>query len=152
MDANYDLIQTGDSILAFLLILVGGFVVCWILVKLFGSSSTGLMIDTEEQSFKTFKVSMDAAAKAANSYHAATKLYLAVLRGDKRVMNFSLKSLEGVDVGKVSLHPDGCVGWNIVSLTGSVLNDEPFTSLDVAAANCPDDAFIYPLVTKVEDQ
>lgn len=82
---------------------------------------------------------------AVNAYHAATKLYKALLRADKRVLNFTFQSVDGVTREVVSLHPSNCLGWNVVSLDGSVLNEEPFTKLEEALVSCPETAYIVPI-------
>ncbi len=148
MEANYDIIQTGDAILTWIFIIVSGLVVCLLLLKLFPTSPK-LPANPVQQ----VHVGVRADAMAVNAYHAATKLYKALLRADKRVLNFTFQSVDGVTREVVSLHPSNCLGWNVVSLDGSVLNDEPFTKLEEALVSCPETAYIVPIIeTPNEEQ
>jgi hypothetical protein len=141
MEANYDILQTGDAVFTFTFIVIGGVAICWFLLKLFPVSPKVPASPTQK-----VQVGVRADAMAVNAYHAATKLYKALLRADKRVLNFTFQSADGVTREVVSLHPSNCIGWNIVSLDSSVLNEQPFTKLEDALASCPETAYILPII------
>lgn len=140
MEANYDILHTGDAIFTLIFIVLGGIAVCWLLVKLFPTRPQAPVSSVQQ-----VQVGVRADAMAVNAYHAATKLYKALLRADKRVLNFTFQSVDGVTREVVSLHPSNCLGWNVVSLDGSVLNEEPFTKLEEALVSCPETAYIVPI-------
>lgn len=130
-----------------------GTIVCLALVAIDGRVTN----PKQELPQHAYKVAGGVDAAGVNEYEALTKYLQAVLSGRKGVSDFNVamidpetrEPLEDASALVVTMHPQGCIGWNIIDPNGDVLEADgqtTFTNFLQVIKSCPQGHWVRPVV------